>query len=148
MGVTPNASQLPKKIQPFAKFQIFCEFHKKAPQEGTREQRRPMRILLIIAVIAAVASCGRRAGTSQSYTLFASGPISQACLAADRKNASRNLCGCVQAVANQSLSQADQAKATRFFSNPASTQDARQSGSSFWLRYKAFANTAAQRCQA
>lgn len=79
------------------------------------------------------------------------GPIDRACMRADRKAASSELCGCIQQVADQSLSRADQRRAAKFFDEPAMAQEVRQSDrrsdESFWLRYKEFGERAAALCQ-
>ncbi|WP_199910694.1 arginine transporter [Loktanella sp. Alg231-35] len=103
-----------------------------------------MRYFLMIGAVASVAACG---GGSRGAT----GDISQACLEADRRAASPALCSCVQQVANQSLSNGDQARAAAFFSEPQLAQDTRQSDrrsdERFWDRYKAFTELASQICQ-
>ena len=72
-------------------------------------------------------------------------------MAAGRSNASPALCSCIQQVANQSLSGADQSRAAAFFADPQLAQDTRQSDRSsdevFWLRYKSFTELATQICQ-
>lgn len=81
---------------------------------------------------------------------IASGPISSACMASKRKARSRQLCGCIQAVANQNLSSSDQRLAASFYSDPQKAQDIRQSDRSshetFWLKYKDYGQTAAASC--
>jgi hypothetical protein len=76
--------------------------------------------------------------------------IERACNASDRKAASRTLCRCIQSVANSELTRSDQRKAAKFFKDPHKAQETRQSDNrtleAFWLRYKAFGNTAAARC--
>lgn len=78
------------------------------------------------------------------------GPIERACLAASRQTASRALCGCIQAVADQTLRGADQARAAKFFANPDRAQEVRMSkrtsDNEFWARYKAFGTTAEASC--
>ena len=54
--------------------------------------------------------------------------IEQACLKSGRKAASRSLCGCVQKVADMTLSRSDQRKAVKFFADPQEAQDIRASG--------------------
>ena len=78
------------------------------------------------------------------------GPIESACLRSDRDAANRSLCGCIQTVADHVLSYGDQRRAAQFFSNPQRAQDVRQSNrssdASFWLRYKAFGDSAESYC--
>ena len=78
------------------------------------------------------------------------GPIEQACLRSDRDGVSRNLCGCIQNVADVVLNYGDQRRAAGFFSNPQKAQDVRQSDrasdEAFWLRYKAFGDHAESNC--
>ena len=103
-----------------------------------------MRYFLMAGALASAAACG---GGGR----VVSGDISAACIAADRRAASPALCSCVQQVANQSLSGADQARAATFFANPDLAQQTRQSdrGSDerFWDRYRAFTDLAEQICQ-
>lgn len=103
-----------------------------------------MRYFLILGALATVAACG---GGSRGAT----GDISEACLQADRRAASPALCSCVQQVANQSLSNRDQARAAAFFAEPQLAQDTRQSDrpsdEHFWLRYRAFSDLASEICR-
>lgn len=82
---------------------------------------------------------------------FASGPIANACLSSGRASASRSLCGCVQAVADQTLSGSDQALAVSFFADPHRSQEIRQSDRSshrvFWDKYKHFARSSEAMCK-
>ena len=82
---------------------------------------------------------------------FATGPIFRACQAEGRKPASRARCGCVQAVADQSLSGRDQSRGAKFFANPGPLQEVRQSDNAgnerFWLAWKAFGQDAAAQCK-
>lgn len=112
-----------------------------------------MRIVFLISLIALVSACSsarlspRTTSAPVAAIPFASGPIQQACLAADRKAASPRLCGCIQAVANQQLSGGQQSKAVTFFNDPHQAQVARQNGSrSFWNSYKAYAESAERVC--
>jgi len=77
------------------------------------------------------------------------GPIDNACLNSGRK-ANRALCGCIQQVADMTLSRGDQRKAAAFFKDPHKAQEIRQSSrssdESFWKRYKNFADTAEGYC--
>ncbi|MFA5580328.1 MAG: hypothetical protein WDA25_00065 [Paracoccaceae bacterium] len=78
------------------------------------------------------------------------GPIENACMRSDRAGANRALCGCIQQVADMTLSRGDQRTAARFFKDPQRAQDMRQSGSerhsAFWRKYTAFGSTAEQFC--
>ncbi len=93
---------------------------------------------------------GRSAQVSRAAPM-ASGPISQACLASDRKARSRLLCGCIQAAANQTLSPSDQRRAAAFYSNPHRAQEIRQSGRGnderFWKAYRAYGDRAELLCR-
>ncbi|RMC36539.1 hypothetical protein [Paracoccus alkanivorans] len=82
--------------------------------------------------------------------LAMAGPIDSACVRSDRAQGNTPLCGCIQQVADQTLSRSDQRRAARFFRDPHEAQEARTSDSSsdsaFWSRYTNFANTAAAYC--
>lgn len=110
-----------------------------------------MRIFILLGCVALLTACGNRVSTRSPQMAFASGPISTACMRADRKSASRSLCGCVQAVANRELSNRDQSRAAKFFAEPQKAQDTRQAdgagSEAFWKRYKAFAGRAASSCR-
>ncbi len=78
--------------------------------------------------------------------------IERACLASERSNGDRNLCGCIQDAANLTLDARDQRLAATFFNNPDRAQEVRQSDrrsdESFWKRYKNFGATAEAFCRA
>lgn len=78
------------------------------------------------------------------------GPIESACLKSDRKAASRSLCGCIQQVADMTLSGGEQRKAAKFFRDPDQAQKVRMSKSDrdneFWAKYKNFGETAGAYC--
>ncbi len=78
------------------------------------------------------------------------GPIENACNRSDRGAANPVLCSCIQTIANQTLSRADQRKAARFFRDPDRAQEVRMSRSAadnaFWSRYRAFGDSAGHRC--
>lgn len=80
----------------------------------------------------------------------AASPIERACISAPRKNTSRRLCNCIGRVAQQTLSSSDQRKAAKFFQDPHSAQQIRQSDrrsdERFWERYVDFGATAAAVC--
>ncbi|MGP6088273.1 arginine transporter [Antarctobacter jejuensis] len=112
--------------------------------------------IMMAACLALVACGGGNSRTDRGYTagsrvLMASGPVSDACLRAGRSAASRQRCGCVQAVANRDLSASDQRLAVTFFADPHRAQEIRQSDNprheAFWQRYKAFAARAETLCR-
>jgi ABC-type sugar transport system substrate-binding protein len=82
--------------------------------------------------------------------LAVAGPIDSACARSDRGAGSRQTCGCIQQVADQMLSRADQRRAARFFRDADEAQEVRMSKSdsdnAFWARYKNFATAAEAYC--
>lgn len=78
------------------------------------------------------------------------GPIDNACIRSERGARSPQLCGCIQQVADMTLSRGDQRRAAGFFRNAQQAQDVRMSKSDadnqFWARYKTFAATAEAYC--
>jgi hypothetical protein len=76
-------------------------------------------------------------------------PIERACRASDR-GATLELCTCIGQVADMTLSDRDQRRAARFFSDPAAAQEVRQSDArsdeAFWQRYRTFGTTAEAFC--
>ncbi|WP_366942597.1 hypothetical protein [uncultured Tateyamaria sp.] len=114
---------------------------------------------ILIAAVAAFAltACGGTRYSSYNAVrgttptvLFATGPIYSACQKAGRKQASRARCGCVQAVADQSLNTDDQRRGASFFEDPHRAQEVRQSDRSaderFWTKWKAYSSDAARMC--
>lgn len=81
---------------------------------------------------------------------FANGPINKACMASDRKARSRSLCGCIQSVANKTLSGSQQRLAVSFYNDPHKAQEVRQSDrdshEKFWQDYKNYGDTAKRVC--
>ncbi|MDS9466128.1 hypothetical protein RGQ15_00860 [Paracoccus sp. MBLB3053] len=82
--------------------------------------------------------------------LAVAGPIDSACIKSDRRARSSQLCGCIQQVADMTLSRSDQRRAARFFRDAEEAQAVRMSKSNadnaFWSRYKNFAATAEAYC--
>ena len=116
-----------------------------------------IRVTACLCALLILSSCGNSRSSSSgaapgnaSQAGFATGPIYTACRQAARKEASRERCGCVQAVANQSLIAADQQRGARFFKDPAEAQEVRQSDRSiderFWKRWKAYSEQAKKIC--
>jgi hypothetical protein len=78
------------------------------------------------------------------------GAIERACRQADRTAASPSMCGCIQQVANASLTRSERKKVASWFDDPHQAQVVRQSSRSgdeqLWLRYKAFGERASRTC--
>lgn len=113
-----------------------------------------MKLLVAFMVVALAAGCGGNRfdrGDSGQVTRFSSGPISRACLSSDRRARNSRLCGCIQTVADRSLSGSDQRKAARFFRDPQRAQDVKMSKTAsddaFWDRYRAFASQSEGLCR-
>lgn len=113
--------------------------------------------VLALVALSTLAACG--GGTATSFTtrgaiapvqLFATGPLQRACLAQDRKAANSARCGCIQAVADQQLSSAEQRRGVRVFKDPHKLQEWRQSDrasdNAFWRVWKAYGQSAAKVC--
>ncbi|MBZ0129311.1 MAG: hypothetical protein K8F59_09360 [Rhodobacteraceae bacterium] len=85
-----------------------------------------------------------------SQPVAAADLIGNACLKSGRPGASRELCGCIQTVADLYLSRKDQKLAATFFKDPHRAQEVRQSDrrsdEAFWQRYKAFGAAAEDGC--
>ena len=98
-----------------------------------------MRSLLLVSAMLFAGSAAYSAQT-----------IEQACLKSGRKAASRSLCGCVQKVADMTLSRSDQRKAVKFFADPQEAQNIRASrkarDDAFWERYTTFGEAAQVYC--
>jgi hypothetical protein len=79
------------------------------------------------------------------------GEIERACNGSGQAAANRDLCACIQYVADMTLSGADQKRAARFFRDPEAAQNIRASGSVanelFWERYTTFGQAAETMCQ-
>lgn len=105
-----------------------------------------MRIAQGVGLVAVLMLAGCGGGGARGVT----GDVGRACMAGDREAATRALCSCVQTVAGQTLSAADQRRAAGFFSDPQQAQDAKASDTSaneaFWARYDAFVDRARAQC--
>lgn len=90
------------------------------------------------------------AGLAVLGTSASAGAVESACLKSQRQGASRALCGCIQHVADLTLTRSDQKRAAKLFTDPQKAQDIRQSKSdnnnSFWTKYKNFGATAEAYC--
>jgi hypothetical protein len=124
--------------------------------KGSEFMRMMMMALIALLGLAACGGGGRegvqRGGYSPAPLLFAQGPLQQACQSDGRKAASRARCGCVQAVANASLSAGDQRRGASLWKDPARLQEIRQSDAAanerFWAAWKGFAQEAERLCSA
>ena len=81
--------------------------------------------------------------------LAVAGPIDSACVRSDR-SASRQLCGCIQQVADLTLRGSDQRRAAKLMKDPDLAHEVwiskRESDDEFWEHYKAFGDAAAAYC--
>jgi len=82
---------------------------------------------------------------------MARGTIERACLRADRPAANRVLCGCIQTVADATLSSSDQRRGAKLFADPEESQAVkmsdRRSDEVFWDKWERFADGAVKYCQ-
>jgi hypothetical protein len=130
-------------------------------QNAASYEANDMKNALIAAMVLVLAGCGgsnrfENSGRSNArapapvYSPTASGPLKNACLASNRKARSSQLCGCIQAVADQSLSRSDQLRAAKFYDDPQAAQDTRQSSRAsderFWDTYSDYSKQAARVC--
>lgn len=111
------------------------------------------RVLAGLLIAALVAGCGSNRADRARHVVAraASGPIASACMIAGRGGATRARCGCVQGVANITLTGGDQRLGASFFNDPHRAQEIRQSDNgaheAFWQRWKAFGAEAARQCK-
>lgn len=88
--------------------------------------------------------------SSPAISAEGNGAIDRACQAADRPTATPQLCGCLQSVANQTLSSADRRAVAKFFSEPNRAQkvkmSTRRGDERLWKRYTAFGELAQAVC--
>ncbi len=100
-----------------------------------------MKLILPVALCAIIAG----------FAPASAGSIENACNSSDRNAANQQLCGCIQDVADLTLSGGDQRMAASFFQDPHKAQEIRQSDrsshESFWQRYKNFGQTAEVYCR-
>ncbi|AXI48051.1 hypothetical protein C1J03_19820 [Sulfitobacter sp. SK012] len=113
-------------------------------------------LVLAIVALGFLAACGGSRGYNPGGSrgggevLYATGPVQKACQSQGRKKASRARCGCIQAVADRSLSGGDQRRGAKFFKEPEKAQEVRQSDRDgderFWREWKEFGSKAATLC--
>jgi hypothetical protein len=114
--------------------------------------------VLAFVALTTLAACGGGAsnfttrGAYAPVQLYATGPMQRACMSQGRKGASSARCGCVQAVADQQLSGAQQRRGVKAFRDPHKVQEWRQSDrasdNAFWDAWKAFGASAERACSA
>ncbi len=110
--------------------------------------------VLILVAVTALSACGAGKSVTRAVfapaTLDANGPIKRACLAQNRRAATSARCGCIQAVADRELSNAQQRRGVKAFKDPHKMQEWRQSDRSsdnaFWDVWKAYGQTASRLC--
>ena len=82
--------------------------------------------------------------------LAVAGPVDSACMRSDRSASSRQLCGCIQQVADMTLRGGDQRRAAKLMKDPDLAHDVwvskRQADDEFWDRYKNFGQMAEAYC--
>ncbi|MEM9584946.1 MAG: hypothetical protein AAGA08_17670 [Pseudomonadota bacterium] len=110
-----------------------------------------IKITAVLGLSLVLAGCGgSRLASPEAGIRVASGPVSAACNRSDRRAASPQLCGCIQAVANARLDRSEQRLAATFYEDPQRAQDVRQSdrpsNEAFWQKYKLYASAAERSC--
>jgi len=121
---------------------------------GGRKQAGDMKRAVLFGMALLLTGCGggtpRQAPASLVVPEVAFGPIRSACLQSDRSARSPQLCGCIQATADRTLSPADQRRSVAFYTDPHLAQQVRQSDRSdderFWKAYVAYSESAARQC--
>lgn len=85
-------------------------------------------------------------------TCALAGPIGNACNQSSRREATPEMCACIQFVADQTLRAADQRRVASFFKDPDKAQAAfmskKRSDDAFWERYQLFGQASEATCQA
>jgi hypothetical protein len=117
-----------------------CSVRSPAYARSLRHVVRPLAASLLLA-----------AGLALSLGSPASaGALERACNASGQQGSNRNLCGCIQQVADLTLTGREQKLAAGFFKDPQKAQVMRQSArrrdERFWQKYTAFGESAALYC--
>ncbi len=88
--------------------------------------------------------------TAASGGMVHAGAIEQACMKADRSNANRHLCDCIDDVAKKYFSRSEIRRIAKFFAEPHLSQELRQSDKNaderFWDTYQAWGEAARRQC--
>ena len=134
-----------------------------------------IRTSLILLALTALAACGGRGSAYSSARAldttfspapgiatdaavaapaplpFARGRMFSACISDGRKSASQKRCGCVQAIANRTLSPAQAHRGVSLWSDPGRLQEIRQSdlasNERFWKAWSEFSAEALRVCR-
>jgi len=114
--------------------------------------------VLALVTVSALAACGGSPNNNVSRgafaqtQLYATGPIQRACMTQGRRAATSARCGCVQAVADRQLSNAEQRRGVQGFKDPHKLQEWRQSDrasdNAFWATWREFGEAAERVCSA
>ncbi|PWG17809.1 hypothetical protein DFK10_03555 [Salibaculum griseiflavum] len=115
-----------------------------------------MRAFFLLTLPLVLTACGgsshrdARVVSAPVQAAFATGPIYSACRASDREASNRQLCGCIQAVADRELSSRDENRIAGFFNDPEEAHAVKISDTSandaFWDRYRDFIGVARRTC--
>ncbi|WP_298839712.1 hypothetical protein [uncultured Roseobacter sp.] len=115
-------------------------------------------LTLLLAACSAPGTTSAPAGQQRAVFLpasggspqFASGEIANACLKKNRRGASPARCGCVQAVANRTLTPSEKRRGAAFFGDPERVHEMKVSDSPanerFWEHWSRFADQAELIC--
>ncbi len=154
-GIKPPGA-LARAIARLVRLPVFRRGHRRAPSpvlrpviwpaiwpaylEAVRRMIRPLAASLLLST-----------GLALSFANTASaGALERACNASEQQGGNRNLCGCIQQVADLTLNGREQKLAAGFFKDPQKAQVMRQSArrrdETFWQKYLAFGESAALYC--
>ena len=110
-----------------------------------------------LVAVMALGACDRggdmvtRGPAALAPSIATNGPIRAACLRSGRPAASGLLCGCIQSVADRTLTPSQQTRGAGWFLEPHEAQEVRQSDrrgdEAMWQAWKAFADTAEGTCR-
>ncbi len=151
IAVTPGAVPIDTSIEP-----AVLSASAQAPSASLKPVNAPGRapapqVIQASAPAATSTQPARRPSQSAARARYARGEIYSACRDAGRSEATDKRCGCVQWVADQQLTAAQQRRGAGYFRNQQGLQDARQSDNTanerFWDAWKAFGQSAAQQCR-
>ncbi|MEL6171414.1 MAG: hypothetical protein AAF066_08565 [Pseudomonadota bacterium] len=117
-----------------------------------------MRMTVFLVTSLMLVACGRAERFETAPTQYqatrnvvaVAGPISQACRASGRSGSKPQICNCIQAAANRTLTAPQQARAAAFYQNLQEAQDVRTSqrlrDEQFWEAYRTYGEHAEALC--